>query len=143
MAHAAHDAHHDPEQDVAHVTPLKVYFGVWAALIVGTIITVAVSYVDFNVILGVPNVNLVVAMVVAVTKALLVCLFFMHLKDDNKIYALTFGSSVIFLGIFFLLTMSDLFTRGIVDDKQGTFEKDHRAKSPVIIAPLPAAGGQH
>jgi caa(3)-type oxidase subunit IV len=97
------------------------------------------QYVDFNVIVGVPNVNLVVAMAVALTKALLVCLFFMHLKDDNKIFALTFGSSVIFLGIFFLLTMADLFTRGIVDDKQGTFEKDHRIE---IVAPKPPAGWQ-
>ncbi len=130
MAHAEH--HGDPEQEVAHVSDLKVYFGVWAALIVGTVITVAVSYVDFNAILGVPNINLLVAMVVAVTKALLVCLFFMHLKSDNKIFALTFGSSVIFLGIFFILVFSDLMTRGLVDDKQGTFEMDHRAQSKVI-----------
>lgn len=143
MAHAAHDDHGDPEQHIAHVTPLYVYFGVFAALIVGTIITVAVSYVNFNEILGIPNVNLLVAMIVAVTKALLVCLFFMHLKSDNKIFALTFGTSVIFLSIFFILTFADLMTRGLVDDKQGTFEKDHRAMTPVVASPAHEGGGHH
>ncbi|MCC6811000.1 MAG: cytochrome C oxidase subunit IV family protein [Deltaproteobacteria bacterium] len=140
MAHASVSAdhgHHDDEQHIAHVTPIKVYFAVWAALIVGTVITVAVSYVDFNVILGVPNVNLFVAMIVAITKALLVCAFFMHLKYDNKIFAVTFASAAIFLAIFFLLTFSDLMTRGQVDDKQGTFVKDHRAQQQVAPSATP------
>jgi cytochrome c oxidase subunit 4 len=145
MAHAeaTHDDHHgDHEQDIAHVTPIGVYFGVWAALIVGTIITVAVSYVNFNDILGVPNVNLLVAMIVAVTKALLVCLFFMHLKSDNKIFAVTFGSSVIFLAIFFVLVFSDLMTRGLVDDKQGTFVKVHGEKTQSTIPVAPGHGAK-
>jgi cytochrome c oxidase subunit 4 len=132
MAHAAE--HHDDEQHIAHITPLKVYFGVWAALIVGTIITVAVSYVDFNKMLGISNVNLLVAMLVATTKAGLVCAFFMHLKQDNKIFAVTFFSSIAFLAIFFILTFADLMTRGQVDPHQGTFEKDHRIQKPVAAS---------
>lgn len=120
-----HGGHGDPDHDIAHITPLKVYFGVWGALTLLTIVTVAVAYVPFDDILGVKNMNLAVAMLVAVTKASLVAVFFMHLKYDTKINAVVFGSSLIFLAIFFFLTFSDLMTRGKVDPKQGTFEKPH------------------
>jgi cytochrome c oxidase subunit 4 len=92
---------------------------VWAALTFLTAVTVWVSYFDFGAF------NLVVAMTVAVIKASLVCLFFMHLKYDNKINAVVFLSSLVFLSIFFFLTFADMNTRGKVDPKQGTFVKAH------------------
>lgn len=133
--HAEHG--HDSEDFHPHILPLKVYFGVWAALTILTVVTVAVSYVDFNAMLGIRNVNLFVAMIVAVTKATLVATFFMHLKYDTKINAVAFGSSLIFLSIFFFLTFSDLMTRGKLDEFQGTFEKTHGHQA------TPAGGAAH
>jgi len=89
----------------AHILPLKVYLGIGSALILLTIITVAVAQVHLG------PFNLVVALLVAVLKATLVGLFFMHLKYDNKLYALIFSGAVAFLGIFIIITMFDTMRR--------------------------------
>jgi len=135
---AGHDNGHTGGEEGfhPHIIPLKVYFAVWGALVFLTVVTVAVSYVDFNAMLGIKNVNLVVAMIVAVTKALLVATFFMHLKYENRLNTVVFMSSIIFLAIFFLLTFADLMTRGQVDEFQGTFVKTHGQRN---LTPPPAA----
>jgi cytochrome c oxidase subunit 4 len=120
-----------------HVLPLKVYFGVWAALLVFTVVTVAVSYFDFG------EANIVIALVIAMFKAGLVATFFMHLKYDDKLNGVVFGSSLIFVFIFFFLTFGDTRTRGLVDKWQGTFVNAHAEKaSPheAANAAVPAAG---
>lgn len=96
-----------------HITPLKVYFTVASALIVLTVVTVYVAQLDFGAW------NMVVALSVAVFKASLVGLFFMHLLYDNKIFAVIFVSSLLFLGIFIALTMFDTLNRGRVDPLNG------------------------
>src|SRR5215831_12099926 len=100
MSHATTEAHggrtHKP-----HVLPVRVYAGVWLGLLVLTFITVRVSYFNFGIM------NLIVAMGVATLKASLVVLFFMHLKYDEKFNAIIFVASLIFLGIFFTLTLAD------------------------------------
>jgi len=93
----------------SHILPLRVYFLVAAALFVLTGVTVAISFVHFGVF------NLLVAMLVAVVKASLVILFFMHLKYDNKLYLTIFLTAVVFLGVFIVLTMADTMTRGDID----------------------------
>jgi cytochrome c oxidase subunit 4 len=92
-----------------HVLPHAMYIGVWAALIVLTVITVWVSYHDYG------NMNIVVAMAVATVKASLVVLFFMHLKYDEPFNGLIFVGTLIFLGIFIVLTMADFQERGKVN----------------------------
>jgi cytochrome c oxidase subunit 4 len=94
--HAAPGGDHVP-----HVLPLKAYFGVFAALLVFTGITVGVSYLDLG------SANLFIALLVATMKALMVGLIFMHLAFDKKFNAVVFSSAVIFLGIFISLTMFD------------------------------------
>ncbi len=89
-----------------HITPLKIYYGVWFALVVFTVITVATSYVDLG-----GSWNILVAMLIATTKALLVMLFFMGLKYEGQENNVTFFASFIFLAIFILLTASDLWFR--------------------------------
>ena len=91
-----------------HVTPLMVYLAVGGALLVLTIVTVAVSYVDLG------PFNLVVAMGVATAKAMLVALFFMHLYYDNKLFMAVFLSGLLFLGIFIILTMFDTMKRDMI-----------------------------
>ncbi|MBN4076342.1 cytochrome C oxidase subunit IV family protein [Gemmatimonas aurantiaca] len=93
----------------SHITPLKVYYSVAIALLVLTSVTVLVAQYDFGAW------NLVVALSVAVFKAALVGLFFMHLLYDNKLYAIVFISSLIFLAVFISLTMFDTVNRGGVD----------------------------
>ena len=59
---------------MSHIASKSSYFMVFLALMLGTAITVAVTYVDLGFM------NLTVAMAIAITKAMLVILFFMHLK---------------------------------------------------------------
>jgi cytochrome c oxidase subunit 4 len=121
MSHA-HTSHgHGGGGLVPHVLRLRIYIGVWAALLVLTVVTVAVSYQDFG------TLNIVVAMAVATVKATLVTLFFMHLKYDEHFNVIVFVTSLTFLGIFFILTMADTAERGKVDPIEAS-----------VIEPVPA-----
>jgi len=96
----AHGVAHD--HGLAHTTPIWLLFGVLGALLVLTILTVAVTAVD----LGAQG-NLVVAMVIATVKAALVCVFFMHLLWDKKFNAILFLTSVLFLILFLAMATAD------------------------------------
>lgn len=100
---AAHsESHH-------HILPLRLYFTVFAALLVLTAVTVYIASFDFG------SYNLVVAMAVAAVKASLVALIFMHLKYDNKMYAIAFVISLVMLAVFVTLTLFDTLGRGEID----------------------------
>ena len=86
------DAHADVSSHI------KVYLLVFAALAVGTIITVAASRVDFG-----GHVNVVVALVIAVVKASLVAAIFMHLKWEKSMWI---WYSLGLCAIFFVFLMS-------------------------------------
>src|SRR5207302_4610955 len=86
--------------DHSKSSPLKMYFSVWAALLAGTVITYEVAKIDLGVF------NAAVALVIATTKALLVALFFMHLKGaSEKLLKLVVISTVFFLFILLALSM--------------------------------------
>jgi cytochrome c oxidase subunit IV len=89
------------EAPLAHVVEVRVLLAVFAALIVLTAITVAVSYFNFGAF------NLIVAMGVATIKAALVALWFMHLRYDGGLNAFIFLVGVAFLGLFLAITMLD------------------------------------
>ena len=89
------------EVALGHVVELRVLLAVFAALMVLTVITVAVSYFDFGAL------NLLVAMVVATIKASLVALFFMHLRYDSAFNGFIFVVGFAFLGLFLVITMLD------------------------------------
>ncbi len=89
-----------------HILPLKVYFGVATALLVLTVVTVVAAQFHFG------EYNLLIAMIIAAVKASLVALYFMHLKYDNKIYAVVFVGSLVFLAVFIIFTMFDTLRRG-------------------------------
>jgi len=94
---------HDPQahQEVGHVVPVSTLFGVLGALLVLTVITVAVTYVHLGVF------NLAVALLIAVIKGSLVLLFFMHLRWDRPFNAVVFISALVFLAIFIGLALLD------------------------------------
>ena len=92
-AHAAHD-------DIrSHV---KTYFMVFGALMVLTVITVAVSYLELATPMAVT-----VALIVAIIKGSLVALFFMHLLHERKVIYWALALTVIF---FVFLMFVPLFT---------------------------------
>jgi cytochrome c oxidase subunit 4 len=88
-----------------HIVPVPVYIGVFLALIVGTIVTTAVAYIDLG------QFNIVVALLVAVAKATLVILFFMHVKYSPRLTKLVVISGIFWLIILLTMTETDLLTR--------------------------------
>lgn len=58
--------------------------------------------------------NLVVALAISTTQALLVALIFMHIKGSSRVLHLAAAAGIIWLLIQFSLTLSDYFTRGMV-----------------------------
>ncbi len=87
-------------------SPLPTYFGVWIALLFGTFLTYEVAKIDLGVF------NAAVALIIATTKALLVALFFMHLKGaSEKLLKLVVISTIFFLFLLLALSMADYSTR--------------------------------
>jgi cytochrome c oxidase subunit 4 len=89
-----------------HVVSVTLYLAIFAALMVLTAITVAVAFVDLGAM------NTMVALGVAVLKATLVILFFMHVKYSSRLTWLVVASGFFFLLIMVAFTMSDIVSRG-------------------------------
>lgn len=102
-----HESHH-------HVMPLKTYLQVFGALMFLTVITVLVSYADLG------PFALGAAMIVAVVKAGFVVGYFMHLKFDTRFHSFIFLGTMLFVGIFFVLTYFDLNTRSMMNQTWDT-----------------------
>jgi cytochrome c oxidase subunit 4 len=93
---------------VSEVQAPRLYALVLAGLLFLTAATILVSYVDLG------PFSVAVALAIAATKALLVVLFFMHLKDAPEIVWLAAMAGFFWLGILVVLTMSDVATRGLL-----------------------------
>jgi len=89
-----------------HVVPRKVYYAVFAALLVLTAITTAVAFVDLG------PWNTVVALGIAFLKATLVALFFMHVKYSSRLTQVVVAGGLFWLAILIVLTLSDFVSRG-------------------------------
>ena len=88
-----------------HIVPKKIYYTIFAHLMLGTAVTVQAAYMDLG------PMNTVVALGIATLKATIVVLFFMHVKYSTRLtWAVVLGS-LFWLGILLTLTMSDYFTR--------------------------------
>jgi cytochrome c oxidase subunit 4 len=88
-----------------HVVPKKLYILVFASLIVLTGLTTGVAFINLG------KWNTVAALVIAVCKAALVVLFFMHLRWSSNLLRIVVVSSLLWLAILIGLTLSDVFTR--------------------------------
>jgi cytochrome c oxidase subunit 4 len=88
-----------------HLVPLRVYLAVFTTLMVLTVATVAAAGFDFG------PFNTVVALSIAVIKATLVVLFFMHVKYSDRLTKLVVVSAIGFLAILFGITLADYFSR--------------------------------
>ncbi|MBM3280348.1 MAG: cytochrome C oxidase subunit IV family protein [Candidatus Handelsmanbacteria bacterium] len=89
-----------------HIVPLSVYFRVFALLMLMTVATVGVAYVD----LGWGNTP--VALAIALFKASIVILFFMHVRYNTPLMWLYAAAGFFWLLILLVLTMQDYYTRG-------------------------------
>ncbi len=87
-------------------SPLKMYFGVWAALLIFTFVTYKVAFIELG------PFNTVVALVIATLKATLVALFFMHVwHAGERLIKVVVGAALFFLLLLLALTMADYATR--------------------------------
>jgi len=82
---------------VGHVVPLRLLFMVWGALVVLTIVTVAVTYIPAE-LLG--PFTLWVALFIAGIKAALVALYFMHLRWDRPLNGIIMAISIAVVILF-------------------------------------------
>jgi cytochrome c oxidase subunit 4 len=91
-----------------HVAPVSLYLVIFGALMVGTILTVVVAKFDLGAL------NNIVMLTVACAKALLVVLYFMHVRWGTRLTWVVAASGFFWLLILFGLTMSDYMSRGWV-----------------------------
>ena len=90
-----------------HVVSRKTYIVVWVALMALMILTAGLSRINLG------EWSTLIALVIAVIKALLVILFFMHVRYENqKIAWIVVIAGFFWLGILMALSMTDYLTRG-------------------------------
>ena len=90
-----------------HIVPKSTYYAIFGALMVGTALTVGAAFVDLG------PLNTIVALSIAITKASLVVLFFMHVKYSPKLTWLVVIGSVFWLLLLLGITLGDYLTRGM------------------------------
>ena len=88
-----------------HIVGPKVYVSIFLALMVFTGLTVGAAFINLG------PFNAVVALTIAVIKALLVILFFMHVRYSSKMVMVLIIAGFFWMGIMFVLTMSDYISR--------------------------------
>lgn len=89
-----------------HIVPVRVYLMIFLVLLVGTALTVTAAFYDFP-----WQLNTIVAMTIAATKATFVVLYFMHVRYSSKLIWVIVASALFWMGILFALTFSDYLTR--------------------------------
>jgi cytochrome c oxidase subunit 4 len=95
------------EEDMSEkVVSMQTYAIIFATLVVLTVVTYRVSLIDLGVL------NIVVALVIAATKASLVALFFMHARWSPRLTQLVIAGSLFWLFILLALTLADYVARG-------------------------------
>jgi cytochrome c oxidase subunit 4 len=89
-----------------HIVSPRVYITIFLVLMVGTGLTVLAAFRDFP-----GPLNAVVALTIAVVKATLVILYFMHVRYSSRLIWLIISAALFWLAILFALTISDYWTR--------------------------------
>jgi cytochrome c oxidase subunit 4 len=92
-----------------HIVQRKVYFANFGALMVFTALTVLAAFQDLDRFF--PGANTVLALTIAVIKATLVVLFFMHVRYSSRLIWVIVVAGIFWLGIMFVFTISDYLTR--------------------------------
>jgi cytochrome c oxidase subunit 4 len=104
------DAHDDsnvtnPEHAEHHIVSPIQYMMVFGTLLVFTGITVGAAYVDLGVL------NPIIALGIASFKAVVVILFFMHVKYQSRLIKMTVGAGFFTFLVLITMTLSDYISR--------------------------------
>jgi cytochrome c oxidase subunit 4 len=89
------------------IVPKRVYFTIFGLLMIFTVLTVYAASLDLG------RWNTIVALVIAFTKAILVALWFMHIKYSKRLTQLVVASGLFWLVIMVALTLFDYSTRSM------------------------------
>jgi cytochrome c oxidase subunit IV len=95
----------NPEHADHHIVTPVTYMIVFATLLIFTCITVGAAYIDLGIL------NPVVALAIACFKAVVVILFFMHVKYQSKLVKLTVGSGFFTFLVLVTMTLTDYMSR--------------------------------
>ena len=90
----------------SHILPKSTYYAVYAALMVMLLATVGAAYVDLG------RFNFLVSMTIAVIKAVLIALIFMHVRYSERLVWIFASAAFFWLAILIGLSLNDYFTRG-------------------------------
>ncbi|HUX09559.1 MAG TPA: cytochrome C oxidase subunit IV family protein [Terriglobia bacterium] len=108
-----------------HIASQKLYFIVFFSLLILTVLTWRIAYIDLG------RWNMVVALLISICKTGLVGMFFMHLRWSTSMVRLVVFAAIFWLAIMMTLTLGDFFTRNAVSHPQGW--------QASIVVPRPAA----
>ena len=88
-----------------HITPVRTYVAVFIALLLLLVATVGAAHLPLG------DLHFPVAMTIAVAKAVLIVLFFMHVLHSHRLTMITAVAGFLWLGILLALTLSDYLSR--------------------------------
>jgi cytochrome c oxidase subunit IV len=91
--------------DTNHIVPTRVYYTIFGILMLCTYLTVQIAFFDLGAL------NTIAALVIASLKAVLVVLFFMHVRYSTRLTWVIILGSVFWLSILLTLTLTDYLTR--------------------------------
>src|SRR5256885_13688953 len=124
------DPHHDDgHHGLSHVAPIKVLVATAGSLLILPLVTVLATKVDFG-----ATITLAIAMAIAVFKATLVILFFMHLRYDRLFHSVVFVAAILAACLFVGFTLMDS------NQYQQTNIWNPDAPPPAPIGPRPTSG---
>jgi cytochrome c oxidase subunit IV len=111
-----------------HIASKKLYYIVFFCLLTLTLLTWQIAYVDLG------RWNMVVALIISISKTVIVATFFMHLRWSASMVRLVVFAAVFWLAIMLTLTLGDIFTRNMVSHSQPW--------QASIVVSQPAVGGR-
>lgn len=107
------DASSNADPHAQHHIPMATYNVIIILLMVGLIVTVIAAFIPLG------ELNMIVAMTIASVKALLVILYFMHVKFSSRLTKVFVAASFLWLTILFALTWPDYLSRGWLSNSRG------------------------
>jgi len=97
-----------------HIVPVKIYVTIFLVLLVGTALTVMAAFYDFP-----WQLNTIVAMTIAITKATFVVLYFMHVRYSTRLVWVVIGAALFWMAILFAFTLADYYSRSWLSTQTG------------------------
>jgi len=119
-----------------HISPKSTYYAIFGALMVLTAVTVAVAFINLG------SFNFPVAIGIAILKATLVILFFMHAKYSSALTKMFVGTAFFFLFILLTLSLTDYLSRGFKTYEGGAGGAGYGVRSESSMETRPATGSE-